>query len=207
MASLMLQRKLTYAAVVYLRTAYTSRPPTISLVAAKTKVAPLKKQSIPRLELCRAQLLAKLLTSIRTALNVDLNHTFAWSDSTIVLHWLDGSPKRFKTFVGNRVSAILNQLPARTWKHVPTANNPADCASRGFLPQDLIKHSLWWEGPPWSYFSFLLSPCPLLCSARRSSRQFVMLLSRPLPTGSRTSTTPLPHSVGSLPGSLDFCHM
>ena len=75
-----------YSAVVYLRTTYDTGTPTMALVAAKTKVAPLKWQSIPRLELCGAQLLAKLLTKVRNALNIDLNHVFAWSDSTIVLH-------------------------------------------------------------------------------------------------------------------------
>ena len=139
----------TYSAVVYLRTTYDTGTPTMALVAAKTKVAPLKRQSIPRLELCGAQLLANLLTNVRNALNIDLNHVFAWSDSTIVLHWLDGSPKRFKTFVGNRVSAILDLLPARRWRHVPTETNPADCASRGLLPKEMIAYTLWWKGPPW----------------------------------------------------------
>ena len=97
-----------YAAVVYFRTVYDSGPPTVSLVAAWTKVAPLKGQFIPRFQFCGAQVLAKLLTNVRTALNIDLEHTHAWSDSTFILHWLDGSPNRFKTFVGNRVSAILN---------------------------------------------------------------------------------------------------
>ena len=36
-----------------------------------------------------------------------------------------------------------------TWHHVPTAANPADCASRGIMPQELLYHPLWWEGPPW----------------------------------------------------------
>ena len=112
-------------------------------------MAPLKRQSNPHLELCGAQLLSKLLTDVRNALNIDISLSFAWTDSTIVLHWLDGSPKRFKTFVGNRVSSILELLPASTWRHVPTTSNPADCASRGLLPQHLLPHSLWWEGPPW----------------------------------------------------------
>ena len=88
----------TYAAVVYLRTLYTTGSPTMSLVASKTKVAPLKRQSIPRLELCGVHLLTKLITQVRNALTIDLNHTFSWTDSTIILYWLDGSPKRFKTF-------------------------------------------------------------------------------------------------------------
>ena len=136
-----------YAVVVYLRATYTERPPTLTMVAAKTKVAPLKQLSIPRLELCGAQLLSKLLLNISNALQIGISHSFAWTDSKIGLHWLDGSPQNFKKFVGNRVSFILDRLPANTWRHIPTSSNPADCASRGLLPKDLVQHSLWWKGP------------------------------------------------------------
>ena len=107
------------------------------LVTAKTRVAPIKPMSIPRLELCGAALLAKLLSSVRRTLQVPLTHVYAWSDSTIVLSWLDGNPKRFKTFVGNRLSDILTELPPKTWHHVPTSHNPADCASRGLSPKEM----------------------------------------------------------------------
>ncbi len=85
----------------------------LTLIIAKTETAPLNKQSIPRLELCGAQLLAKLLAKVQPSLKVNLDNTYTWSDSTIVLHWLDGNPKRYKTFVGNRISTILELLPSR----------------------------------------------------------------------------------------------
>ena len=75
----------TYAAVVYVRATYTDHAPTCALVAAKTRVAPVKPLSIPRLELCGATLLTKLLTSVRKALGVPLDQVHAWCDSTIVL--------------------------------------------------------------------------------------------------------------------------
>ena len=102
-----------------------------------------------RLELCGATLLAKLITNVRTALDIPLHDTHAWCDSTIVLAWLDGSSKRYRTFVGNRISTILQALPPAAWHHVPTLENPADCASRGLLPGELLDHSLWWNGPSW----------------------------------------------------------
>ena len=83
----------------------------------------------------------------------DLEHTHwqvvAWTDSTIVIHWLDGSPRRFKTYVGNRISFILRRLPSKNWHHVRGEQNPADCASRGLCPKELSEHDLWWFGPAW----------------------------------------------------------
>ena len=72
-----------------------------------------------------------------------------WSDSTIVLCQQNHSPARYKTFVANRIAAATSVLSPSQWKHVPTAENPADCASRGVSAEELKKHSLWWSGPPW----------------------------------------------------------
>lgn len=76
---------------------------------------------------------------------------YAWTDSTIVLNWLDGNPRMFKTFVGNRVSCTLELIPSNHWHHVSGLQNPADCASRGIFPSELLEHALWWDGPEWLY--------------------------------------------------------
>ena len=70
----------------------------------------------------------------------------AWTDSTIVLNWLNGSPERFKTFVGNRISSITYQIPPNRWTG---SENPADCASRGLYPEELLHYELWWKGSDW----------------------------------------------------------
>ena len=67
-----------YSAVVYLRSTYLDQPPIVALVASKTKVAPIKTLSVPRLELCGANLLSKLLTSVRNALDIPLSDIRAW---------------------------------------------------------------------------------------------------------------------------------
>ena len=67
---------------------------------------------------------------------------YAWTDSTIVLNWLDGSPRRFKTFVGNRVSTITDLIPSQCWNHVCIESNPVDCALRGLFPNKLVNHEL-----------------------------------------------------------------
>ena len=138
-----------YSAVVYLRATYKNSPPTCRLVVAKTRVAPLKQLTIPRLELCGATLLSKLLNSTRQTLDIPLDATHAWCDSTIVLAWLDGSPRRYQTYVGNRISTVTSLIPPSARKHVPTKDNPADCASRGMAAEELKTHSLWWHGPSW----------------------------------------------------------
>ena len=66
-----------------------------------------------------------------------------------MLNWLDGSPRRFKTFVGNRVSTIMELIPPEKWNHISGLDNPADCASRGLFPSELLQHQLWWDGPLW----------------------------------------------------------
>ena len=138
-----------YSAVVYLRTTDQQGHSHVSLIMSKTKVAPIKRLSIPRLELCGAHLLAQLLHHVKQVLQVPISSIYAWSDSTIVLNWLDGGPKRFKTYVGNRISTILDLMPPDRWGHVRSTENPADCASRGLYPSELLCHTLWWDGPHW----------------------------------------------------------
>ena len=116
---------------------------------SKTKVSPIKRLSIPRLELCGAQILDRLLIHVKDVFLLPMSHIFAWTDSTIVLNWLSGNPRKFKTYVGNRVSSIIDQIPPDRWNHVVRIENPADCASRGIFPWELLEHKLWWEGPPW----------------------------------------------------------
>ena len=115
-----------YAAVMYVRATYQHHPPTCRIV--KTKFSPVKSLSMPRLELCRASLLSKVLTTIRQALSFPIER--AWSDSSIVIAWLDGSPKRYQTYVSNRIASITNLirgsmcLPRKTRQTVPQEASP-----------------------------------------------------------------------------------
>ncbi len=138
-----------YAGVAYLRMVDANEVVHVSLVRSKTKVAPIKRLTIPRLELCGASLLSDLLHHLQGVFSLSCNDVFAWTDSTIVLSWLSGSPRRFKVFVGNRVSNIITPVPPNRWHHVAGVDNPADCASRGMLPSELLEHKLWWDGPEW----------------------------------------------------------
>ncbi|XP_071056032.1 uncharacterized protein [Onthophagus taurus] len=138
-----------YCAVAYLRCS-TSNLITTSFVCAKSRVAPLKTISVPRLELCGATLLADLFSSITNTLsNLPVDLVVAWTDSQVVLHWLHSAPCRWKIFVANRVSHIQNALPPSSWRYVPSHDNPADCGSRGLCPSQLSSFNLWWNGPSW----------------------------------------------------------
>ena len=138
-----------YGAVIYVRSTYAEHPPIISLIISKTRVAKLKPSTIPRQELCAAVLLTELLTEAKGILEIADADVHCWSDSSIVLSWLDGHPRDYKVFVTNRINSILQVTSPQSWRHVPTADNPADCASRGLMPSELLTHTLWWDGPEW----------------------------------------------------------
>ncbi|XP_076299320.1 uncharacterized protein LOC143218170 [Lasioglossum baleicum] len=122
---------------------------TVSLLAGKSKVAPLTPVTIPRLELQGAELLSRLMAFVLSAFENATVKCFCWTDSTVVLAWLRSHPSKWKPYVANRVANIQTRLPNASWQHVPTAENPADCASRGLLSDDLLRHELWWHGPEW----------------------------------------------------------
>ena len=95
---------LTYGGVVYLRTLYQDTSVSVSLVLAKTKVAPVSPPGTnPRLELCGAQVLSKLLTTTMEALQNPLEDVYGWCDSTIALCWLHTPPERLKQFISKSV--------------------------------------------------------------------------------------------------------
>ena len=89
---------------------------------------------VPRLELCAALLGAKLVEAVTNAISDERfpnPKVFAWSDSTVTIAWLQDYPRKWKTFVVNRVAKIQEIIPASSWNYDNPEDNPADCASRG----------------------------------------------------------------------------
>ncbi|UYV74958.1 hypothetical protein LAZ67_12001897 [Cordylochernes scorpioides] len=138
-----------YAAVIYVKSCKHDGSVNISLIASKTKVAPIKVLSLPRLELCSALLLANLFVAVKESLSLHFDQIFLWSDSTIALNWIKSESKKWKTFVANRVSAIQRKTPPHSWFHVPGSENPADLATRGLTPAQMVDNQLLWQGPHW----------------------------------------------------------
>jgi len=138
---------LTYAAVVYLRVIHSISNSQVSLICAKTKVAPVKTTNIPRLELNAVVLLSRLLSWTRRALSLSNVSTYGWTDFTITLAWLKQHPSKWNTYVANRVSEVHTLSSDVTWQHVSSKENLADCASRRLSALMLSSHDLWWNGP------------------------------------------------------------
>ncbi|GBM49848.1 hypothetical protein AVEN_191249-1 [Araneus ventricosus] len=139
-----------YAAVIFLRSDNQGEI-ILRFVGSKSRVSPLKRLPIPRLELLACLLGARFAKYIVEPLDIPLKALTFWSDSTTVISWIQRNDK-WRTFVGNRVKEILSIPESLQWSYIPGKLNPADLASRGCTPQQLLR-SRWWEGP-----AFLKAP-------------------------------------------------
>lgn len=141
--------KIGMCAAIYLRAVSENGNVSCHLLQSKTKVTPLKQLSIPRLELCAALLLSKLINSNQDFISkLNIEKPIIFTDSMNVISWLNTPPHLLETFVSNRVSKILEHTTIDQWHHVPGNQNPADCGSRGLLTSQIISNTLWWHGPP-----------------------------------------------------------
>jgi hypothetical protein len=130
-----------YATVVYARSAYENGEIYCRFVIAKVKVAPKKPPiTIPRLELNAAVLAARIAVKVCSALTRLIHSVDLWSDSMIVLNWLNRKTINETAYVINRISAIEEslQLLRNTrndikvqWRHLSSENNVSDDSTRG----------------------------------------------------------------------------
>ena len=118
-----------------------------AFVMGKARVVPLKPTTVPCLELTAALLAVKIGTLLKKELEYDnLTETF-WTESQVVLGYINNEARRFQVFVANRVQQICRQTEPTQWRHIRTAENPADDASRGLTPRELVSESKWLTGP------------------------------------------------------------
>lgn len=140
-----------YGAVIYTRIQIARKGYMTSLLTSKSRVAPLKTTTIPRLELCSANLLCDLMSAIQPSFMDQPLEIFLWSDSRIVLCWCKKSPVTLKVFVANRIANIQEKTEEMkaNWRWISGKENPADLISRGTTVGELKQNQLWWKGPSW----------------------------------------------------------
>ena len=84
---------------------------------------------------------------IKRHLEIPIDETFFWSDSTIVLQYVKNKDRRFQTFVANRIGKIHERSEPKQWRHVDAASNPPDDVSRGMTASELLWSDRWLHGP------------------------------------------------------------
>ena len=134
-----------YTAVVYLQ----DQNQGCSLIASKTRVAPAQAQTIPRLELLGALLLLRLMLCIKESLSSIVSECKCFTDSSIVLHWIQGTDNNWKPFVQHRVMEIQEKVAGQHRNYCRGKDNPANLQSRGATLGELQKESVWLHGPMW----------------------------------------------------------
>lgn len=136
-----------YGIVIYARTIDKFGNIACRIVTAKSRVAPTKQITLARLELCGLVLLSQFMRRVSKILEVPENNVYLWSDSLIVLHWIQAEPAKLSVFVGNRVADIQEQAKGFKFRHIRSNHNPADIISRGMTANELSKCEFWWYGP------------------------------------------------------------
>ncbi|KAK2903740.1 hypothetical protein Q8A73_010397 [Channa argus] len=136
-----------YGTVTYLVQRNISNQAHSAFVLGKARVAPLKPMTIPRLELTAATLAVRIDKMLRKELELPLEDSVYWTDSTAVLKYISNETSRFRTFVANRVSAIQQTSTVSQWHYVNSHLNPADGASRGQKVKAFLRNKLWVSGP------------------------------------------------------------
>ncbi len=144
-----------YGAVSYLRLTNKNDEIYCSFVMVKARLAPMKETTIPCLELSAAVVATRLDKIICAEIDIPINKSLFWTDSTCVIGYITNEDRRFQTFVANCVASIREVSSPSQWRHVSTQLNPADDALRGLSADELISNRRWLTGP-----DFLWKPEP-----------------------------------------------
>lgn len=136
-----------YGAVSYLRFLDDKDAVHCSFVMGKARTAPLKTVTIPRLELSAAVVASRLDKILRKEIDIPVDESVFWTDSTCVISYIQNNDKRFHTFVANRIAIIQDATSPSQWRYVNSEGNPADDASRGLTVDSIIFKNRWINGP------------------------------------------------------------
>ena len=143
-----------YGAVSYLRTSYQDGTVTVRLIKAAKKCTPLRRQTIPRIELMAALEGAKLSNRLKKLIKP--NSTILFTDAIVVLFWIMKTDlHRFDDYIQVRLTQIHESTKNDSWRHIESGLNPADLLSRGVKLNHIMQNGeltekgiFWFEGPP-----------------------------------------------------------
>ncbi|KAI3372278.1 hypothetical protein L3Q82_022783 [Scortum barcoo] len=135
-----------YGECTYLRAVSATGQVHCSLIMGKARVAPTKVTTVPRLELSAAVVAVCTSDLLRKELEIEGAQEIFWTDSRVVLGYVNNEARRFHVFVANRIQRIKESTNPSQWRYVVSEENPADHASRGLKAKELIA-SNWFTGP------------------------------------------------------------
>ncbi|XP_062704573.1 uncharacterized protein LOC134286891 [Aedes albopictus] len=150
--------EIAYSCVSYFRIANPYGPAEVAFVAAKTKVAPVKPTTIPRLELMACVLGVRLAKFVVDGHSLPVRKQFFWSDSEVAMSWINADPRKYRPFVAFRVGEILEKSNREEWRWVSSKLNPADEATKWGSGPYFDKNSIWYSGPEFLRHSELQWP-------------------------------------------------
>jgi hypothetical protein len=136
-----------YGQCSYIRLVNSEQEVHCAFIMGKSRVAPLKHITIPRLELSAALVAVKVSTMLNIELSYENIVNVFWTDSKVMLGYISNDSRRFQVFVANRVQQIRNATSPQQWNHVESEDNPANDASRGLKAEQLVEDTRWLNGP------------------------------------------------------------
>ena len=134
------------SAVAYLKATDENGHTHIGFVMGKSKLAPHPPHTVPRLELCGAVLAVEMAELITEELDTDIHKVTFYTDSRIVLGYINNDNRRFYVYATNRVTRIRKSTSPEQWHFVSTEHNAADHGTRS-VPAAMLKDTNWLKGP------------------------------------------------------------
>ena len=136
-----------YGACAYIRWKLENDSFCSRLLLAKSRLAPSKQLTIPRIELDGCVTACRLRQTIESELKMEFESIIHISDSSIVLSQISNESSRFQTYVANRLSEIHRKSHTDDWFWISSDNNVADLTTRFLDPSEMGSESTWQCGP------------------------------------------------------------
>ena len=187
-----------YGAVTYLR--LVNQEVRWCFLIGKSRLAPLKATTIPWLELSAAVVATRLNKMMNHELDMKIDESVFWTDSTCVLKYIANESTRFQTFVANRVAKIQDATEVCQWRYVNTSSNPADDDSRGLTADELSENRRWLTGP-----DFLWKPREHWPSQEQLKSEIPKSDPELKKATTLATSTTVPTDDKSLENSVDMC--